>query len=264
MIPERKPVMAECKIITVTNQKGGVGKTTTCSSLAGIFASVGKKVLAIDLDPQGNLSFSLGAPDTGKTIHDALKGTCPITDTIKHTDVCDVISSNILLSGSDMELTSKNREFLLKNMLRPLREVYDAVIIDTPPALSILTINAYAAADDLIIPMTAEILSLQGISQLKETILGVKKYYNKNMNIRGILLTKYNPKLLLAREAGEMAQIVAASLETNVLEITIPNGVSAAEAPAHQKTIIDYDPRCKVAREYLRLAKFLYPEIMEQ
>lgn len=256
--------MTECITIAVTNQKGGVGKTSTCAALTGIFAGVGKRVLAIDLDPQGNLSFSLGAEDSGKTIHDVMKGDCTIISAIKHTRVCDVISSNILLSGSDIELTGKDREYILKNLLAPLKNIYDAIIIDTPPALSVLTINAYTAADDLIIPMTPDILSLQGIAQLKDTILGVKKYYNKNLNIRGILLTKYNPKYLLSKEAGEMAEIVAEQLHTEVFDIKIPMNVAVAEAPAHQMTINEYDPKSKAAKEYTRLARYLYPEIMEQ
>lgn len=256
--------MTDCKIIAVTNQKGGVGKTTTCAALAGIFRESGKRVLAVDLDPQSNLSFSLAAEEGGKTVYDALKGKAPVSSVIKHTRICDVISSNILLSGSDIELTGRNREFILKKLLDPLRNIYDVIIIDTPPALSILTINAYTAADDLIIPMAPDILSLQGIAQLKDTIIGVKKYYNKSLKLRGILMTKYNSMYLLARESAEMAQIVAEQLGTEVLEIKIPMNVTVAEAPAHQQTITEYDPKCKAAKEYVRLAKYLYPEMMEQ
>ena len=251
-------------VIVVTNQKGGVGKTTTCAALTGIFVSGGKRVLAIDMDPQGNLSFSLGAEDEGYTIHDVMTGECNIKDAIKTTRICDVITSNILLSGSELELTSSRREFILKDILKTIRAAYDYIIIDTPPALSILTINAYTAADDLIIPMTPEILSLQGIAQLRETILAVKKYYNKKLNIRGILLTKYVKKQALAKDVEEMVAIVADQLKTKVLEEKISISVAVAEAPAHQEVITEYSPGCKAAKDYVRLAESLYPEIIEK
>lgn len=246
------------KIIAITNQKGGVGKTSTTCALAGVFASRGKKVLAIDLDPQGNLTFSLGADDSGYTVHDVIKGDIDIKEAIQHTPECDVIAANILLSGTELELSSAGREYILKEKLKSISKHYDYIILDTPPALSILTINAYIAANDLIIPMTAEILSLQGIAQLKETILAVKKYYNKQLNVRGILLTRYNPRLLLNREVLEMAEIVAAQLNTVVLNSKISSSVAVAEAPAHQKTIIKYAPRSGAAKDYLALAEELY------
>ncbi len=215
----------------------------------------------MDMDPQGNLSFSLGAEDGGYTIHDAIKGDCGITAAVKHTRVCDVISSDILLSGTELEVTRSDREFILRKLLAPLRNIYDVIILDTPPALSVLTINAYTAADDLIIPMTPEILSLQGITQLRETVLAVKKYYNKSLNVRGILLTRYSSRFALSEEVAEMAQIVAEQLGTKVLDVKISMSISAAEAPAHQQTIIEYAPRCKAAREYSRLARELYPDL---
>ncbi|MCL2053609.1 MAG: AAA family ATPase [Oscillospiraceae bacterium] len=248
-------------VIAVTNQKGGVGKTTTCAALAGILRGRGKRVLAIDMDPQGNLSFSLGAPDTGNTIHDVIKGACDIRDAIKNTRSCDVITSNILLSGTELEISGENREFILKEALSKVKSNYDYIIIDTPPALSVLTINAYTAANDLIIPMTAEILSLHGISQLKQTILAVKKYYNKKLNIRGILITKYMPKQLLSREVSEMAEVIANQLGTVVMESKIAFSAPVAEAPAHQQTINVYSPSCKASKDYVKLAEALYPEI---
>ncbi len=246
------------KIIAVTNQKGGVGKTTTSCSLCGVFLARGKKVLAIDLDPQGNLTFSLGASDEGYTIHDVITGKISAYDAVQSTPNGDVIASNILLSGAELELGGRRREFVLKEKLAPIGNMYDYIIIDTPPALSILTINAYTAADDLIIPMTAEILSLQGISQLKDTIFAVKKYYNKNLDVRGILLTRYNEKFLLSQEVEELAGIVASQLGTKVLDTKISPSVSVAEAPAHQKTLNKYAPKCRAAKDYFSLAKELY------
>lgn len=245
-------------VIAVTNQKGGVGKTTTSSALCGVFAQRGKKTLAIDLDPQGNLTFSLGAVDNKNTIHDVLKGDISIEEAIQQTKNGDVIASNILLSGSELELTSVGREYILKERLESVLDKYDYIILDTPPALSILTINAYTAANDLIIPMTPEILSLQGISQLKDTVLAVKKYYNKSLNLRGILLTKYNPRILLTKEVEELAGIVAQQLDTVVLETKISPSVAVAEAPAHQKTITRYSPRAKATKDYVDLVSELY------
>ena len=188
------------KVISFTNQKGGVGKTTTCAGLCGCLSKLGKKVLALDLDPQGNLSFSLGAEtDSSYTIYDVFKSRADIYDTVQHCSCCDVIPANILLSGVELELTSVGREYILREHLSTISDEYDYVLVDTPPALSILTINAYAASDQLVIPMVPEILSLQGIAQLKETIFAVKKYYNQSLEIRGILLNKYSPRLVLTK-----------------------------------------------------------------
>ncbi len=242
------------KIITVTNQKGGVGKTTTCSALCGCLSRMNKKVLALDLDPQGNLSFSLGADgDSSYTIYDVFKGRADIYDTVQHCDCCDVIPSNIMLSAVELELTSVGREYILREHLSTISDDYDYVVIDTPPALSILTINAYAASQQLVIPMVPEILSLQGISQLKETIFAVKKYYNPSLEIRGILLNKYSPRLVLTKEVEELANIIADQLDTDVFEQKISGSVIIAEAPAHAKTIIEYAPRSKSAHEYMDL-----------
>ncbi len=241
-------------IITVTNQKGGVGKTTTCSALCGCISEMNKKVLAVDLDPQGNLSFSLGADSEDcYTVYDVFKGSVDIYDTVQHTDTCDVIPANILLSGCELELSNVGREYILREQLKTIEGDYDYIIIDTPPALSILTINAYTASNWIIIPMIAEILSLQGIAQLKETIFAVKKYYNKSLEIKGILLNKYNPRLILTKEVEELAGIIAEQLDTKILEQKITNSVIIAEAPAHAKTIVEYAPRSKSTQQYHNL-----------
>lgn len=245
-------------VIAVTNQKGGVGKTTTSCALSGVFSAQGKRVLAIDLDPQGNLTFSLGAADDKYTVHNVLNGSIPIEKAIQKTANCDVIPANILLSGSELELTSVGREFILRDRLRSVLDSYDYILLDTPPALSILTINAYTAANDLIIPMTAEILSLQGITQLKDTIFAVKKYYNRALNVRGLLLTRYNPRILLTRDVEELAGLVAQQLGTHVLNTKISPAVSVAEAPAHQKTLSRYAPKSRAAKEYQALVHELY------
>lgn len=145
------------------------------------------------------------------------------------------------------------REYLLREALSDVMDDYDYIMIDTPPALSILTINAYTAADKLIIPMIAEILSLQGIAQLKETIFAVKKYYNKDLEITGILLNKYNPRLVLTKEVEELAGMIAEQLGTKILSSRISTNVSLAEAPAHGISIMEYAPRSKATAEYRSL-----------
>lgn len=240
------------KIIAITNQKGGVGKTTACAAICGCLTKMGQSVLAIDLDPQGNLSFSLGVDpaDETYTIYNVFKGEVDLYDVIHHAETCDIACSNILLSGTELELTSIGREHILKDQITQIAGEYDYVVIDTPPALSILTINAYTAADWLIIPMIPEILSLQGLSQLKETIFAVKKYFNNSLEVRGILLNKYNPRLILTKEVEELAHIVADQLDTDVFETKIAQSVTIAEAPAHGKTIMEYAPRSKAAEEF--------------
>lgn len=240
------------KVIALTNQKGGVGKTTTCCAICGGLASLGKKVLAIDLDPQGNLSFSLGAEaEDVYTMYDVFKGNCDISDAIQHGGVCDVITSNILLSGVELELTGVGREYILREQLESVREEYDYIILDTPPALSVLTINAYTAADELVIPMLCEILSLQGIAQLKQTIFAVQRYYNKELTVGGILLNKYNPRLTLTKDVEDLAQVIADQLGTKIFKSRISTSVCIAEAPAHGESVITYSPKSKAAQEYM-------------
>lgn len=239
-------------IIALTNQKGGVGKTTTSSALAaGLASFYDKKVLAIDLDPQGSLGFSLGLNiEDCKTIHDVLTGQVPIQDAIQMTDYCDVVTSNILLSSAEIEFTFAGRELLLKKALTPVINNYDYIIIDTPPALNILTVNAYAVANHLIIPMAPEILSLLGVTQLKETIDSVRESVNPKLNVLGIILTKFNKRTLLAREVKEMAENVAAQMGTCVFANQIRTSVSVAEAPAHGLSIFDHSPSAKPSEDY--------------
>ena len=246
------------KVIAVTNQKGGVGKTTTCCSVCGELKRLGYKVLAIDLDPQGNLSFSLGVEaEDNFTIYDVMKGNCDITDAIIIGDVCDVVPSNILLSGLELEMTGVGREYVLREQLSGISKRYDYIILDTPPALSVLTINAYTASDELVIPMLCEILSLQGIAQLKQTIFAVKRYYNKSLCVRGILLNKYNPRYTLTKDVEDIAQVIAEQLETTIFKTKISASVAIAEAPAHGESIITYSPKSKSAKEFREFVKEL-------
>lgn len=250
------------KIIVLTNQKGGVGKTTSTSALIAGLAMKGNKVLGIDLDPQGNLGFSLGLEiEEGHTVYEVLKGEVTAAKAIRHAEICDVLTSNILLSGSELEFTGGGREFLLKQALVPVLDFYDYIVIDTPPALNILTVNAYAAADYLIIPMVPEILSLLGLSQLKETINTVQETVNPKLNILGILLTKYNKRTLLAQEVKEMAQNIADQIGTVVFDTQIRTSVSVAEAPAQGETIFQYAPRSNPASDYRALVNEIIEKI---
>lgn len=239
-------------VIALTNQKGGVGKTTTSGALAaGLASFYDKKVLAIDLDPQGNLGFSLGLDiEDGYTIHDVLKGTVLMKDAIQSVNGCDIVTSNILLSSAELDFAGVNRELLLKSALDSVLNDYDYIIIDTPPALNILTVNAYAVADHLIIPMAPEILSLLGLTQLKETVDSVRQSVNPHLNVLGILLTKYNRRTLLAKEVSELAENIATQMDTCVFDAKIRPSVSAAEAPAHGESIFEYSPRSNPAADY--------------
>ncbi len=242
------------KITVITNQKGGVGKTTTTCSMAGGLRMKGYRVLVIDLDPQGNLSFSVGAEtEDSPTVYEVLKGQVPIRNAIQQTRTCDILPSNILLSGAELEFNRPGREHILKEAMGDIAEEYDYVLIDTPPALSILTVNAYTVANSIIIPMVPEILSLQGISQLKETIDTVRKYYNSNLTIDGILLTKYNNRTNLTRDVEDLAKVVARQLNTVVFKSRIRTSVAVAEAPAHCESVIAYAPNAAAAKDYKQL-----------
>lgn len=246
------------KIIAITNQKGGVGKTTTCSSICGALKEFGYNVLAIDLDPQGNLSFSLGVEvEDNYTIYDVMKGNCDIKDAIVAGECCDVVPSNILLSGLELEMTGVGREYVLREQLLSVKKRYDYIILDTPPALSVLTINAYTASDELVIPMLCEILSLQGIAQLRQTIFAVKRYYNKHLCVRGILLNKYNPHYTLTKDVEDLANEIAQQLDTVIFNTKISAGIAVAEAPAHGESIITYAPKCRSAKEFRDFTKEL-------
>ena len=242
------------QIIAITNQKGGVGKTTTAAALTAGLTDKGHRVLGIDLDPQGNLGFSLGVDiENGRTAYDILKSREFILPAIRHTAYGDVIASNILLSSAELELNHSGREYLLKAAVDDVRHMYDFIIIDTPPALNILTVNAYVCADSLIIPMIPEILSLLGINQLKETIDTVRKYYNNHLRILGVLLTKFNKRLKLTREVEEMTTEIAWQLGTVVLDERIRTSIAVAEAPAHAESIMRYAPRANATQDYMSL-----------
>ncbi len=242
------------KIISFANQKGGVGKTTTTCAIAAGLKARGNRVLCVDLDPQSNLTFSVGAQaDDCASIYDVLKGEVKPLFAVQRTDVFDIISSNILLSGVELEFTQTGREFLLKEALSTLAPKYDYIFIDTPPALSILTVNAFTASDGIMIPMHADIFSLQGLAQLSETVEKVKTYCNPKLKIEGIVLTKYNNRTLLSKEVMGTAQLIADELHTRLFKTTIRMSVAIMEAQTNQQSIFEYAPKNNAVLDYQAL-----------
>lgn len=252
--------------IVLTNQKGGVGKTTTSGAIAAGLSKKGKKVLSADLDPQGNLGFSLGMDiEDGHTMYEVLKKEIPIREAIRPTEEYgDVLTSNILLSEAEMILKGENRQLILKQVLKEVEEDYDYIIIDTPPSLNILTVSGYAAADYLIIPMAAEILSLVGLVQLKETIEAVRSSVNPGLQVLGILLTRYSRRTNLARDVQDMAKTVAFQIGTEIFDAKIRTGVSVAEAPAHGMSVFDYSPRSNPSKDYREFVEEVLHKIKDQ
>lgn len=238
-------------VIAITNQKGGVGKTTTAAALLTALYQHGASVLGVDLDPQGSLGFSLGLDiEHCQTIYEVFRGKIEPDEAISHIEICDILPSNILLSAAELEFNKPGREFLLKTALSKISSHYDYIIIDTPPALNLLTVNAYVAADSLIIPMAPEVLSLLGVSQIKETIESVRNFYNSQLNVLGILLNRFSPRLRLNREVLELAEQIAAQLGTKVFDNKIRSSVLVAEAPAHGTSILEYAPRSNPAVDF--------------
>ena len=244
------------KIIAIANQKGGVGKTTTAVNLSAALAEAGKKVLMADLDPQGNTTSGLGGRvNERNSVYDAMMGRTPLQDCIQKTEIkkLHLVGSDIRLAGAEVELVSVNeREFFLKKLLGPVRDNYDYIFVDCPPSLSLLTLNALAAADTVLVPIQCEYYALEGVTSLMNTIQRVKRTFNPRLEIEGILLTMLDGRTNLGLQVVDQ---VKKHFRKAVFATVIPRNVRLGEAPSHGQPICLYDPKSTGAIAYEALAK---------
>ena len=238
-------------IITITNQKGGVAKSTTSQNLGAGLANRGYKVLLIDLDAQANLTLSCGVKEPAKTVYSILKDKTLTADAITPIkENLSLIPASLALSTADLELNGVGKEYKLAEALESVKNDYDYIIIDTPPALSILTVNALTVADKVIIPAQADLFSLEAIKQLNNTIETIRRYTNKGLTIAGILLARYNNRNILTQELTEVLNTTAEYLQTKVFKNTIREAVAIKEAQARKQDIFTYSPESNVAGDY--------------
>lgn len=243
------------KIVSFSNQKGGVGKTTTCVNMAAYIASTGKKVLLIDIDPQGNATTGLGFSKCTlkKSVYNVLIDDEKVSDNILQTELTglDVLPSNIDLAGAEVELVYKrSREKVLKNALEEVRGNYDYIFIDCPPSLGLLTINSLAASDSIIIPIQSEYYALEGLSQLMNSITLVKQHLNPNLDVDGVVLTMYDSRSLISKQ---IAEEIKKFFTKRLFEIVVPRNVRLVEASSYGRPIMMHDPKCTGARAYKAL-----------
>ena len=240
------------KILSISNHKGGVGKTTSAINIGAGLNILGKKVLLIDLDPQANLSQSLGLIDLDKNIYGALKGDYKL-EPISVLKGLDVIPSTLDLSGAEIELSSEpGREYILKELIEEVRDSYDYIIIDSPPSLGLLTINSFTAADEILIPLQAQFLAMQGLAKLVEVVEKIKSRLNKSLKIGGVFITQYDGRKVLNRDVVES---INTHFKSEVFETKIRDNIALAEAPAQGLDIFRYNSKTNGAEDYLSLAK---------
>ena len=245
------------RIIAVANQKGGVGKTTTSINLAACLAEKGKKVLAVDMDPQGNLTSGLGVDKDSveKSIYELIIGEVDINEVINKEvlENLDIIPTSIDLSAAEIELIGvDDKEYILRNAIDQVKDQYDFVIIDCPPSLSMLTINAMTTADSVIVPIQCEYYALEGLSQLIHTVELVKDRLNSKLEIEGVVFTMYDARTNLSLQVVEN---VKDNLQQNIYKTIIPRNIRLAEAPSYGLPINKYDPKSTGAESYRALAK---------
>ena len=245
-----------CKIVSVANQKGGVGKTTTSVNLSTIIAKKGRKVLLIDADPQGNATSGLGIEkEVDFSTYDILVNDTTFSQAIKHTSIrnLDLCPSNISLAGAEVELVSMmSREQRLKEKMEEIKENYDYIFIDCPPSFGLITLNSFTASNSVLIPVQCEYFALEGLGQLLNTINLVKKHLNKEIEVEGALLTMYDIRTNLS---NQVVKEVKKYFGEKVYKTVIPRNVRLSEAPSYGMPITIYDPRSKGAKSYIKFAK---------
>lgn len=245
------------KIIAFSNQKGGVGKTTTCVNMSAYLASMGKKCLIVDLDPQGNATTGLGFSknEIKNSVYNVMIDDMPLEEAVIKTEVpgLDILPSSIDLAGAEVELVYvKDREHVLRKVLEKATGVYDFVTIDCPPSLGLLTINALAAANTVIIPIQSEYYALEGLSQLMNTIKLVIKHLNESLKIEGVVLTMKDNRAIISRQITDE---IKKFFGKRVYETAIPRNIRLAEAPSHGVPIMLHDTKCSGAKAYLALTE---------
>ena len=248
--------------ISIVNQKGGTGKTTTTINLGSALAKLGKKVLLIDLDPQGNLSYSIGLSEAKYSMAHVFEGSKSINDIILTKDGMDIAPGTGDLVDIEISLvTQKDRESFLKDRLSDLKKQYDYILIDSPPSLSLLTLNALSAATEVLIPLQLEVLTMQGLSQILNTVQHVKRTLNPGLKVKGIAFVMYDKRKRLSTEVYDY---IKENVEENIFKTFIRSNVKIAEAPSFGKSVLDYDPQSYGAIDYMSLAKELLKPVKQK